>query len=163
MSQLRSGCVYFAATGQPLYHPEPSLPHNSNMTRVVALPALVLALLVLPMCSGNDGTVTGKVYFGVGDVDLPDGAVVTVKLLDISYADAPSMTLGEHVIEDAGSLPVQFRISYDKSAIDDRNDYSLSARIELDGRLLYINDTVHSVLTRNNPGDRDIEVIKIER
>ena len=110
-------------------------------------------------CAAADGTVTGKVYF----VELPEGTVVTVRLLDVSYADAPSMTLGEHVIEDAGSLPVTFRVSYDKSAIDDRNDYSLSARIELDGRLLYINDTVHSVLTRNNPGDRDIEVIKIER
>ena len=86
-----------------------------------------------------------------------------MKLLDISYADAPSMTLGEHVIEDADSLPVKFRIPYDKDAIDARNDYSLSARIELDGRLLYINDTVHPVLTRGNPGDSDIEVIKIER
>ena len=87
---------------------------------------------------------------------------MTVKLLDISYADAPSMTLGEHVIEDAGSLPVKFRVRYDKSAIEDRNEYSLSARIELDGRLLYINDTVHPVITRDNPGDRDVEVILVD-
>ena len=132
------------------------------MTRIVALPALLLALLVLPVCGGNDGIVTGKVYFEGGDVELPEGAVVTVKLLDISYADAPSMTLGEHVIEDAGSLPVKFRIPYDKSAIEDRNEYSLSARIELDGRLLYINDTVHPVITGNNPSDRDIEVILVD-
>ena len=132
------------------------------MTRITALPALLLALLVLPVCGGNDGTVTGKVYFEGGDVDLPDGAVVTVKLLDISYADAPSMTLGEHVIDDSRSLPLKFRIPYDKDAIDDRNEYSLSARIELDGRLLYINDTVHPVITRDNPGDRDIEVILVD-
>ena len=132
------------------------------MTRIVALPALLLALLALPMCGGNDGVATGKVYFGGGDIDLPEGAVVTVRLLDISYADASSITLGEHVIDAAGSLPVKFRVSYDKSAIDDRNGYSLSARIELDGRLLYINDTVHSVLTRNNPGDRDVEVILVD-
>ena len=132
------------------------------MTRVVALPALFLALLVLPMCGGNDGVATGKVYFGGGDIDLPEGAVVTVRLLDISYADASSITLGEHVIADADGLPVKFRVSYDRDAIDHRNDYSLSARIELDGRLLYINDTVHSVLTRNNPGDRDVEVILVD-
>ena len=98
------------------------------MTRIVAFPALLLALLVLPVCGGNDGIVTGKVYFEGGDVELPEGAVVTVKLLDISYADAPSMTLGEHVIEDTDSLPVKFRVRYDKSAIDDRNEYSLSAQ-----------------------------------
>ena len=99
------------------------------MTRIVALPALLLALLVLPVCGGNDGTVTGKVYFEGGNVELPEGAVVTVKLLDISYADAPSMTLGEHVIKGAGSLPVKFRIPLRQgSAIDDRNDYSLSAQ-----------------------------------
>ena len=132
------------------------------MTRIVALPALLLALLVFPMCGGNDGTVTGKVYFGGGDVELPEGAVVTVKLLDISYADAPSMTLGEHIIDDARSLPLKFRIPYDKDAIDDRNEYSLSTRIELDGRLLYINDTVHPVIAGNNPGDRDVEVILVD-
>ena len=132
------------------------------MSRIVALPALFLALLVLPVCGGSDGTVTGKVYFEGGDIDLPEGAIVTVKLLDISYADAPSMTLGEHVIAAAGSLPLKFRIPYDKDAIDDRNEYSLSALIELDGRLLYINDTVHPVITRGNPGDRDVEVILVD-
>ena len=84
------------------------------MSRIVALPALFLALLVLPVCGGSDGTVTGKVYFEGGDIDLPEGAIVTVKLLDISYADAPSMALGEHVIDDARSLPLKFRIPYDK-------------------------------------------------
>lgn len=131
------------------------------MARIVAVPALFLALLAFPACGGNDGTVTGKVLWGDADVDLPEGAVITVKLLDISHADAPSVSLGEHVITDARSLPVKFRIPYDKDAIDDRNEYSLSARIELNGGLLYVNDTVHLVLTRGNPADRDVEVIQI--
>ena len=109
----------------------------------------------------STGAVSGVVYANGGDVSLPDGAVVTVKLLDVSLADGPSTTLGEHVIDDAARLPVEFRIPYDPEVIDERYNYSLQATVRLDGRLLYINDTVHSVLTFGNPAHGDIEVIRI--
>lgn len=105
--------------------------------------------------------VEGRVFFGGGEVELPDGAVVEIALQDTSRADAPAVTLGERVIRDARRLPVAFRIPYDPADIDQRRDYTLLARITLGERLLYINDTVHAVLTGGFPEDSDIEVVRV--
>ncbi len=111
--------------------------------------------------AARDGVVSGRVYFGGGEVELPEGAVVTVRLLDISLADAASVTLGEQVIRGAQGLPLQFRVAYDEEDIDEHNDYSLQATVRHQGRLLYINDTVHTVLSRGYPEDSNIEVIRV--
>ena len=118
---------------------------------------------VAPVAPGVVGgpAVEGRVFFGGGEVDLPDGAVVEVQLQDTSIADAPAVTLGEQVIRDARALPVAFRIPYDPADIDQRFEYSLQASVTLDGRLLYVNDTVHTVLTAGSPEDSDIEVIRV--
>ena len=75
--------------------------------------------------------------------------------------DAAAVTLGEHVIGDARRLPVRFRIPYDADAIEEWREYSLQVAVHLGDRLLYINDTVHPVLTNGNPEDRDVEVIRV--
>ena len=105
--------------------------------------------------------VEGRVFFGGGEVELPDGAVVKVSLQDTSRADAPAVTLGEEVIRDARRLPVAFRIPYDPADIDQRNEYTLQASVTLGERLLYTNDTVHTVLTGGSSEDSDIEVIRV--
>lgn len=104
--------------------------------------------------------VEGAVRFAGGEVELPDGAVVEVLLQDTSLADAPAVTLGEYVVH-ARSIPVPFRIPYDPAAIDERFEYTLQASVTLDGRLLYVNDTVHLVLTGGAPEDIDVEVIRV--
>ena len=109
---------------------------------------------------GATAVLSGVVRWSGGAVALPDGAVVAVRLLDVSLADAASTTLGEHVIEGAAQLPISFRIAYDAAAIDERFDYSLQATVHHGGRLLYINDTVHPVLTRGHPLQSDVEVIR---
>ncbi len=124
---------------------------------VVAVFAVVAA--VSAACgSGSAGVISGEVRFA-REVDLPEGAVVTVRLLDTSLADAASVELGRDVIENAERLPVRFRIEYDPDEVSDRNEYSLSARVELGDDLLYINDTVHTVLTRGAPRNSDVVVI----
>ncbi len=106
--------------------------------------------------------VSGRVTFGGGEVTLPEGAVVTVQLLDTSLADAAATLIGEQIIRDARGLPLAFRVGYDPAAIDERNEYSLQATVRHAGRLLYINDTVHPVLTRGAPRNSDIEVIRVQ-
>ena len=124
---------------------------------VVAVFAVVAA--VAAACgSGSEGVISGEVRFA-RDVDLPEGAVVTVRLLDTSLADASSVELGRDVIVNADRLPVRFRIEYDPDQISDRNEYSLSARVELGDDLLYINDTVHTVLTGGAPRNSDVVVV----
>lgn len=124
---------------------------------VVAVFAVVAA--VAAACgSESEGVITGEVRFA-REVDLPEGSVVTVRLLDTSLADASAVELGRDVIEDADRLPVRFRIEYDPDEVSDRNEYSLSARVELGDDLLYINDTVHTVLTRGAPRNSDVVVV----
>ena len=65
------------------------------------------------------------------------------------------------MIENVDSLPVRFSIEYDSGQVDGRAEVTLSARVEVGDELLYINDTVHPVLTRGNPRNSDVRVISI--
>ena len=110
---------------------------------------------------GAATVMTGRVVWQGGDAQLPDGAVLTVTLADTSIADAAWTVISQQVIEDARQLPAAFRLGYDPSEIDERSEYTLSARVELGDQLLYTNDTVHTVLTRGAPAESDIEVIAV--
>jgi len=128
------------------------------------VPVLWLALLAALACvaaaCGSASTVSGEVRFH-RDVDLPEGATVTVLLLDTSLADASAIELGRDVIENAEQLPIRFSIQYDSSDIDGRAEITLQAEVELGNQLLYINDTVHPVLTRGAPRNSDVQVISV--
>jgi uncharacterized lipoprotein YbaY len=89
-------------------------------------------------------------------IALSSGAVIEIKLIDVSRADAPAITLGEQIIEDPGQVPVAFEIEYDPDDIDDRFSYAVSARITDQGRLMFINTSQYAVLTRGNPDTVDI-------
>ena len=133
---------------------------KSPLSRLVAGAFLVALVATAIACgsSGSEGVITGEVRFA-REVDLPEGAVVTVRLLDTSLADAAAVELGRHVVEDADRLPVRFRIEYDRDAISEGAEYSLSADVRLGDDLLYVNDTVHTVLTRGAPRNRDVAVV----
>ena len=78
-------------------------------------------------------------------------AKVTVTLADTSLMDAPSKTIATQVIEGQTAPPFKFALAYDPKAIDPRNTYSVSARIEVDGKLRFITDTHTPVITRGAP------------
>jgi len=100
--------------------------------------------------------VTGTVAYRER-IALPPSAVIKVQLVDVSRADAPAVVIGEQVIDAAGrQVPIPFEIAYDPARIDPRMTYAVQARIEEDGRLLFINDTRHPVLTRNAPAHVDM-------
>ena len=129
----------------------------------LSLVAAVAGFGLLTLACGDGGssnTISGAVRF-VREVELPEGATVTVKLLDTSLADASAIELGEDVIENADRLPVRFRIEYDPGQVEERNEYSLQARVELGDELLYINDTVHPVLTGGAPRNSDVTVVSV--
>ncbi len=126
--------------------------------------AMWLAVLTALACSAvgcsSGNTVSGEVRFH-RDVDLPEGATVTVKLLDTSIADASAIELGRDVVADAERLPIRFSIQYAPGDIEGRAEVTLSARVEVGDELLYINDTVHPVLTRGAPRNSDVRVISV--
>ncbi len=99
----------------------------------------------------------------IEDIELPSGAKVIVKLEDVSIADAPSIVLSERIYEDATTLPLTYELDVDLIQIDEANTYSVSAQVDdAAGNLLYINDTMHPVLTNETAQTTDVELIAVE-
>ncbi len=104
--------------------------------------------------------VTGEVFYRER-IAMPQGAVVKVQVADVSRADAPADVIGEQVIENPGNVPVKFSVPYDANKIDPRFTYAVSARIEVDGRLMWISTTHIPVITNGKPTS-DVQVL-VER
>ncbi len=108
------------------------------------------------------GTATSKVTGSIAyreRIALPPSAVVTVKLLDVSLADAPAVLIAEQVIATAGrQVPFEFVLRYDVSRIQPSHTYAVQVRIENGGKLLFISDTVNRVITQDAPTHLDIVV-----
>lgn len=126
---------------------------------------LSLALGGCAQPAGEDtpaATVSGTATY-LQRIALPEDAVMTVRIEDISLADAPAETIGEQVIETGGQqVPIAFEVPYDPSQIIENHTYGLRVRIESgSGELLFINDTVVPVITRGAPTE-DIEVILVQ-
>ena len=106
------------------------------------------------------GTVTGTVTYRER-IALSPNAVVEVKLIDISRADAPAVTVGEQIIENPGQVPITFEIEYDPSDIDERFTYAVQVRIMDGDRLAFINDTTYQVITRDSPTHVDLVLVRV--
>lgn len=92
-------------------------------------------------------TVSGTVAYRER-IALPDNAIVRVSLFDVSKADAPATLLGTQEFTTWGQqVPFEFSIPYDCADIDPKHRYSISARIEVDGRLMFISDSHYGVIT----------------
>ena len=118
---------------------------------------IIFTIFMLLGCS-KAATVTGTIPY-VEKIALPsEGVVVTVKIEDVSRADAPAVTIGQQVIENPEQqVPIPFEIEYNPADIDERYVYALRARIEVDGKLWFINTSRYAVITRGNPTS-DIEL-----
>jgi putative lipoprotein len=128
----------------------------------ITLLVLLLGSITLAACGGSSKeSVTGSVTY-LQRIALPPDAVVTVRIEDVSKADAPAKVIGEQVIQtDGAQVPIPFAVSYDPAEIEDNHSYNLRVRIEdATGKLLFINDTSIPVITHGNP-TQDIEVIVV--
>ena len=118
---------------------------------------MIIATVLIAACAST-ATVTGTVTYRENTTLPAEGVVVTIKVEDISRADAPAITIGEQVIENPRQFPIPFEIKYDPNDIDERYTYAMRVRIEVDGKLLFTNTSRYAVITRGNPTS-DIEVI----
>lgn len=108
-----------------------------------------------------DNVVSGTVTYRTRAA-LPPNAVLTVRLVDVSRADAQSTTIAEQRIETAGrQVPFSFDMAYDRSKIVERNRYAIQAEIRDGGRLLFITDTNYAVLTQGAPRTIDVTVVPV--
>ena len=99
------------------------------------------------------GTVTYRQRIALGS-----DAVLEVKLLDVSRADAPSETMASQEIRLEGrQVPIAFEVQYDPTHIDPKNRYTIQARILEGGKPRFISQQAYPVLTNGNPNT--VEVI----
>lgn len=111
--------------------------------------------------STQDNVISGTVTYRQR-IALPPTAVLTVRLEDVSRADASATIVSEQRIETAGKqVPIPFDLVFDWKKIQERNRYSVRAEITDGGRLLYVSDTASPVLTQGNPRTVDITVVPI--
>lgn len=81
-------------------------------------------------------------------VALPPDSVLTVTLSDASLADAPSKVLAQRVVRTEGKqAPFQFTLPFNPSDIQPNARILLSAAVVVDGKMVFITDTVKQVVT----------------
>ena len=109
----------------------------------------------------QDNVVSGTVTYRQRSA-LPQTAVLIVKIVDVSLADASSIVVAEQRIETTGKqVPISFDMAYDRSKIQERNRYAVQAEIRDGGRLLFITDTSYPGITQGSPRNVEITVVPV--
>jgi putative lipoprotein len=92
-------------------------------------------------------------------IAIPPETEATVRLVDVSRADAPATVLAEMRFKtDGRQVPLPFRLEYDPARIDPRMVYAVSGELRAGGRILFLNTTRHNVLTHGAPSD-NVEIL----
>lgn len=135
--------------------------------RLILAP-LVLAPVLLAACSSMPevpATVTEvQVTASYRErIMLPPGHVLTVKVEDVSLADAPARILAEvRQPLDGRAPPYTVTLSAPNDRIDPRHEYAARAEIrDPSGALRFTTDTRHSVITRGAPNRVDIVMVGV--
>jgi putative lipoprotein len=134
------------------------------------MPCLVGILLV--GCVACGGGETGQTARGQdvvrGTVSyrermaLPPDSIVEVRISDVSLQDAPARVLAETTQATSGQqVPIPFELFYDPAAIDPNRTYAVRATIRSAGRMLFTTDTSHLVITRGNPRQVDLVLVRV--
>ncbi len=131
-------------------------------TQIIVLTALLSA------CGNSDDSsqeIIGTVEFEETVLNLELEKAV-IRLLDISLADAPSITIAEMTLSPITSVPINFTLTFDSSKIDSRNFYSVSVEVfELNNQgeseRSFVNMESFRVLTREFSNQVSIVVKRV--
>ncbi|WP_455914593.1 YbaY family lipoprotein [Pseudomonas syringae] len=109
---------------------------------------LTLMTTVLAACAHTPdnlpGSVDGEVFY-LQRMALPPTATLKVSLQDVTLADAPAQILASQNGPIKGQVPLPFHLTYDQKQVQPGHTYSVSARIEVDGKLLMISTERYTV------------------
>ncbi|KAG0368272.1 hypothetical protein BGZ54_002319 [Gamsiella multidivaricata] len=106
---------------------------------------------------------------GSDGIGIGPNSKILVQLRDVSLMDAPSVLISEQVItterEETKAFPIKFSLQFDSKAINERNMYFVSVRIQdlQSDDLKWISMSSHAVLTGGEPSDDvvvDLDLIR---
>lgn len=121
---------------------------------------LVVISLLLMVCTANAiplpqqeaetmKTLSGSVFYRERMM-LPPDAEIMIVLEDVAKMDVAAEMIAQTRFKPQGGPPWQFSLDYDPAKIHDRGRYALQARIEVDGRLMFINTSQIPAFTPDN-------------
>jgi len=102
--------------------------------------------------------VTGTVSY-LQRIALPPNAVVKLVIEDVSYSDAPAVSIADEEITTQGrQVPIAFGVPYDPAVIDPTHRYQIRATITSGGKPLFTTATAYPVLTHGAP-EKQVEIL----
>ncbi|MNE37800.1 hypothetical protein D3C80_1316690 [compost metagenome] len=114
------------------------------MKKLTLLAAATLLSACQSTSPSDKASLDGEVFY-LQRSALPPTATLSVSLQDVSLADAPAIVLDEQKGQVKGQVPLPFHLSYDPAQVKPGHRYSVSARIEVDGKLMFITTEHHAV------------------
>ncbi|MEX0367350.1 MAG: YbaY family lipoprotein [Ruegeria sp.] len=105
------------------------------------------------------GTIQGSATYRER-IAVPPGAVLEVRLVDISRADAPSITLSSRRYA-LSTVPVMFELPFDDALIDAGMSYAVQGEILQGERLLFVTDMVYPVLTQGSGDGAELVLVQV--
>ncbi len=108
------------------------------------------------------GVLTGTVSYS-DTIKPPAGSTVEVSLIDISNPSVDSLVLSRQVITTAGEgSPFKFSLEYNPDAVKPAGDYSVGARIRVNGSVWWTSTTNLFVLTKGNATSSvDVKLVNV--
>lgn len=123
------------------------------MKRVFALISALAVALIVSACTSlvqQDAdleAVTGTLTYKER-IALPGNARITVTLADVSKMDVAAEVISSQAfLADGQQVPFEYQLNFSRQEIVANHTYAVSARIEVDGKLLFTTDTANHVLT----------------
>lgn len=96
-------------------------------------------------------------------IALPPDAVLTVTLSDASLADAPARVLSQKAVRTEGKqAPFNFALPYNPANIQPNARILLSAAITVNGQLMFITDTVQTVINQGGT-HADLTLVPVQQ
>ena len=138
------------------------------MKKVFALISALAVALVVSACTSmiqEDAdleAVTGTLTYKER-IALPDNARITVTLADVSKMDVAAEVISSQAfLADGQQVPFGYQLNFSRQEIVPNHTYAVSARIEVDGKLLFITDTANHVLTdQAQSTHKDLVLVKV--
>ncbi|MBC3775198.1 YbaY family lipoprotein [Pseudomonas sp. SWRI99] len=128
------------------------------MKKLLTLAAATLLSACQSTAPAGKASLDGEVFY-LQRIALPPSATLSVSLQDVSLADAPAVVLAEQKGPVKGQVPLPFHLSYDPAQVQPGHRYSVSARIEVNGELMFITTENHAVqLDGNDPQPLKVRV-----
>lgn len=116
----------------------------------------LLMVLLTAACDGlpwaqGSGVVEGEAFY-LQKIALPEDAVLTVRLDDVTQTDAPAETIDSRRIElDGRQQPFAFELRYHPEKLKSNRVYAVAGRIEDSSGLRFISTEPHTVLLTGEP------------